>query len=126
MIWIHVSKMEMVSILFRYSFQLIWKLLLDWYPNQKETVSFWKYVSKSVGYSFLLWILLAGIHSGLVTIGNTLWRQPEHSLEFCLVDGGQTDDAVIASFTIQGQLAHQVLRPESRVLTFDLDRKRSS
>ena len=34
---------------------------------------FWKYVSKSVGYLLPLWILLAGIHSGLVTIGNTLW-----------------------------------------------------
>ena len=25
--------------LFGYSFQLIWKLFLDWYPNQMETVS---------------------------------------------------------------------------------------
>ena len=39
MIWIHVSKMETVSILFGYSFQLTWKLSLDWYPNQMETVS---------------------------------------------------------------------------------------
>ena len=28
-----ISKMEMFSILFRFSFQLIWKLFLEWYPN---------------------------------------------------------------------------------------------
>ena len=35
----NISKMEMVSISFGYSFQLIWKLSLDWYPNQMKTVS---------------------------------------------------------------------------------------
>ena len=39
LIWIHVSKMETISILYRSSFQLIWKLSLDQYPNQMETVS---------------------------------------------------------------------------------------
>ena len=59
--------METVSILFGYSFQLIWKLFLDGYSNQMETVS------DSVRYLLPLWILLAGIHSGLVNIRNTLW-----------------------------------------------------
>ena len=38
-IWKHIFKMEMVSILFGYSFQMIRKLSLDWHPNQMETVS---------------------------------------------------------------------------------------
>ena len=63
--------METVSILFGYSFQLFWKLSLDWYPNQIETVSILE-ISFQINL-FPLWILLAGIHSGLVTIGNTLW-----------------------------------------------------
>ena len=64
MIWIHVSKMETTSILFGYSFQLIWKLSLDWYPNQMETVSI-------LEISFQIsWKLLAGIDSGLAAIGN--------------------------------------------------------
>ena len=51
------------SILFGYSFQLIWKLSLDWYPNQMEAVSIleicfqisWTLVSimdTSCGYPF--------------------------------------------------------------------------
>ena len=66
MIWIHVSKIETVSIGFGYqskkSFQINWKL----YPNKMETVSiletciqtkwkpfpFWKHVSKSNGNGF--------------------------------------------------------------------------
>ena len=50
------------------SVQIKWK----WFP-------FWKYVSKSVGYWFPLWILLAGIHSGLVTIGNMLCTVPSRN-----------------------------------------------
>ena len=62
--------METVSILFGYSFQLIWKLSLDWYPNHMETVSIleicfqisWILVSimdTSCGYPF--WIRPLGI-----------------------------------------------------------------
>ena len=95
MIWIHISKMEMVSfcldtcfqngngsILFGYSFQLIWKLSLDLYPNQMETVSILEI------HFHISWILVSIMDtscgffrissSGLVTIGNTLCASTLH------------------------------------------------
>ena len=72
-----------VSIWFGNNFQngiFFLDTVFNWFGNflwiaiqtKLKRLPFWKYVSKSVGYLFPKWILLAGIHSGLVTIGNTL------------------------------------------------------
>ena len=60
--------METVSILFGSSFQLIWKLFLDWYPNQMETVSILE-ICFQIKWKPLLpfWILLRVIQNELVT-----------------------------------------------------------
>ena len=64
LIWIHISKMETVSIWFGYSFQLIWKLSLDWYPNQMETVSILEICFQ------IIWILVVIMD---ISCGYPLW-----------------------------------------------------